>query len=77
MANPDDYTNPDLSGAEQARLRRRDRDAQAQSRAGMRTGLAKGFKQIQDAQIKRGLEAKRDLERIRGRRIKDAQPAQD
>src|SRR5450830_380719 len=39
--------------AEAARERRRDRDAEARSRAGMRTGLAKQFKQVLDAQRKR------------------------
>ena len=43
----------DLSPAEAARERRRDRDAGARARAGMKTGLAKQFKQILDAQVKR------------------------
>lgn len=43
----------DLSPAEAARERRRDRDAEARARAGMKTGLAKQFKQIRDAQVKR------------------------
>ncbi|MGD0863488.1 MAG: hypothetical protein ABSA21_12170 [Candidatus Limnocylindrales bacterium] len=42
--------------AEAARDRRRDRDAEAQSRAGMRTGLAKQFKQVLDTQRKRAEE---------------------
>jgi hypothetical protein len=40
--------------AETARDRRRDRDASAGTRKGMRTGLAKQFKQVLDAQAKRG-----------------------
>jgi hypothetical protein len=43
----------DLSPAEAARGRRRDRDAEAHARAGMKTGLAKQFKQILDTQAKR------------------------
>jgi hypothetical protein len=43
----------ELSPAEAARERRRDRDAEARARAGMKTGLAKQFKPIRDAQVKR------------------------
>jgi len=39
--------------AEAAREKRRDRDAEAHSRAGMKTGLAKQFKQVLDTQRKR------------------------
>ena len=39
--------------AEAAREKRRDRDAEARSRAGMKTGLAKQFKQVLDTQRKR------------------------
>ena len=42
-----------VSPTEAARARRRDRDADARSRAGMRTGLAKQFKQVLDAQVRR------------------------
>jgi len=50
---PDD--EPDtLPPAEAARARRRDHDAAAAERAGMRTGLAKQFKQVLDAQARRG-----------------------
>ena len=42
-----------LDPRELARERRRDRDLSAPERAGMRTGLAKGFKQIMDVQAKR------------------------
>ena len=56
--------------AEAARDRRRDRDAEAQARAGMRTGLAKQFKQVLDTQRKR---ADADLTRRRaGRRRAEA-----
>ena len=47
----------EVSPAEAARERRRDRDADAQARAGMRTGLAKQFKQVLDTQTKRAREA--------------------
>ena len=46
----------ELPPAGAARERRRDRDAEARSRAGMRTGLAKQFKQVLDAQRKRAEE---------------------
>jgi CYTH domain-containing protein len=46
----------DLPPAEAARARRRDRDAAAAERSGMRTGLAKQFKQVLDAQVKRARE---------------------
>jgi hypothetical protein len=49
----------DLSPAEAARQRRRDRDAEARTRAGMKTGLAKQFKQILDAQVKRAKDVDR------------------
>ena len=58
MANasePEDQLPP----AEAARARRRDRDARAAERKGMRTGLAKQFKQVLDAQAKRAGEASR------------------
>jgi hypothetical protein len=47
----------DLPPAESARVSRRDRDAQAGARAGMGTGLAKQFKQVLDAQVKRAHDA--------------------
>jgi len=47
----------DLPLAEIARDRRRDHDLRAVEREGMRTGLAKQFKQVLDAQVKRGREA--------------------
>ena len=45
--------------AEAAREKRRDRDAEAHSRAGMKTGLAKQFKQVLDTQVKRAREPER------------------
>ena len=51
-----------LSPAEAAREKRRDRDAEAQTRAGMRTGLAKQFKQVLDVQRRRGEEVERHQE---------------
>ncbi len=56
--DPDD----ELSPSERDRDRRRDRDATAKERAGMRTGLAKQFKQVLDTQRKRGEDAARRLE---------------
>jgi hypothetical protein len=47
----------ELSPAEAARARRRDHDTEAKARKGMRTGLAKQFKQILDAQSRRAEEA--------------------
>jgi hypothetical protein len=51
----------DLPPSEAARERRRDRDAEAGARAGMKSGLAKQFKQVLDSQAKRGKEAARKL----------------
>ncbi|MGA3029815.1 MAG: hypothetical protein ABSE58_03620 [Candidatus Limnocylindrales bacterium] len=48
-----DGYDDDLPPAEVAREKRRDRDADAAARAGMRTGLAKQFKQVLDSQRKR------------------------
>lgn len=50
---PDDQAD-ELPPTEAARARRRDHDAAAAGRSGMRTGLAKQFKQVLDAQAKRG-----------------------
>jgi hypothetical protein len=63
-AEPDD--DADLPPAEAARDRRRDHDLRAIEREGMRTGLAKQFKQVLDAQVKRGREA--DDESLSGER---------
>jgi hypothetical protein len=57
----------DLSPSEAARERRRDRDAEAHARAGMRTGLAKQFKQVLDTQRKRAEETA-DLDEADDRR---------
>ena len=54
---PDDRSD-ELPPAEAARARRRDHDAAAAERSGMRTGLAKQFKQVLDAQVKRGRAAR-------------------
>jgi len=42
----------DLDPAEQERIRRRDREMEAEQRALMNPGMGKVFKQIQDAQAK-------------------------
>jgi len=44
----------DLDPAEQERIRRRDREMEAEQRALMNPGMGKVFKQIQDAQAKAG-----------------------
>lgn len=51
---PPNDRSDELPPAEAARARRRDHDAAAAERSGMRTGLAKQFKQVLDAQVKRG-----------------------
>jgi hypothetical protein len=57
---PNDPERDDqLPPAEAARARRRDRDASAAERKGMRTGLAKQFKQVLDAQAERAREVDR------------------
>jgi hypothetical protein len=48
-----------IPATETARDRRRDRKSDEAERAGMRTGLAKQFKQVLDAQVKRAAEAER------------------
>ena len=48
-----DGYDDDLPPSEAARERRRDHDAEARTRAGMKTGLAKQFKQVLDTQVKR------------------------
>ena len=47
----------DLDPREAARVRRRDREAEAEQRALMNPGMGKVFKQIQDAQAKAAEEA--------------------
>jgi hypothetical protein len=42
----------DIDAREAERIRRRDRDAEAEARDLMRPGMGKVFKQIQDAQAK-------------------------
>jgi hypothetical protein len=48
-----------LAPSEAARDKRRDRDAEAAARAGMKTGLAKQFKQVLDVQRRRADEVER------------------
>jgi hypothetical protein len=52
----------ELDERERARARRRDEDMNSAAKSGMRSGLAKGFKQIQDAQARRGRAAANELE---------------
>jgi len=47
----------DLQAREAARIRRRDRDADAAARELMRPGMGKVFKQIQDSQAKAAKDA--------------------
>jgi hypothetical protein len=49
-------SDDELSPREVDRMRRRDRDAEAQARAPMRPGMGKVFKQIQDVQGKKASE---------------------
>jgi hypothetical protein len=53
MTPKHDEPADDLPPAEAARVRRRNHDATASDRKGMRTGLAKQFKQVLDTQVKR------------------------
>jgi hypothetical protein len=61
-----DEDEESIRPAETARDKRRDHRAAAVERAGMRTGLAKQFKQVLDMQVKRAAEAERELEELRG-----------
>lgn len=45
-------TDEDLSASEAARVRRRDRDMEAEHRALLRPGMAKVFRQVTDAAAK-------------------------
>jgi hypothetical protein len=54
----------EIDAREAARIRRRDRDAEAEARALLRPGMGKVFKQIQDAQ---GKAASEPVKRRRGR----------
>ena len=58
---PDDRAD-ELPPTEAERARRRDHDASAAGRSGMRTGLAKQFKQVLDAQARRGRAARADVD---------------
>ena len=62
MSDPDE-----LGAREAARAKRRDRDMDAPTRSGMRSGLSKGFKQILDAQVRRGRAAGDSLDDSRAR----------
>ncbi|HXG27125.1 MAG TPA: hypothetical protein VNL94_09805 [Candidatus Binatia bacterium] len=64
MAAGDD----DLDPREQARVRRRDRDTDAQARDLMRPGMGKVFKQIQDAQARAAKEPPSTKRRRAGKR---------
>jgi hypothetical protein len=59
----DESGEEELTTAELARLRRRDRDMSAHARAGMNNGGGKRFKVVQDQIARRGREAKEFLER--------------
>ncbi|HEU6440500.1 MAG TPA: hypothetical protein VFC12_08720, partial [Terriglobales bacterium] len=59
---PMDRDDANLPPAEAARDRRRDRAADAPARAGMRTGLAKQFKQVLDSQLKRAQDSEKPRE---------------
>jgi hypothetical protein len=50
--------NDELDPKEVARIRRRDRDAEAEARALMRPGMGKVFKQILDTQAQAAQEVK-------------------
>jgi hypothetical protein len=52
-----DHPNAGLTPAERSRARRRERERTAKDRELMRTGQAKAFKQILDAQARRAAEA--------------------
>ena len=62
LRSMDDHED-DLPPSEAARQRRRDRDAEAGARAGMKSGLAKQFKQVLDTQVKRARESERKATR--------------
>ncbi len=65
----DDRGQPDLAPAEAARIHRRERERSAKERELMRTGQAKAFKQILDAQAKRAarIEERRSSKKDGGR----------
>jgi hypothetical protein len=69
----------DLPPSEIAREKRRDHDAEAHARAGMKTGLAKQFKQVLDVQRRRADEAEAFLsdEDDRPRHIEHRRPRID
>jgi len=65
---PDDADERALDPREEARARRRDREADAEARDLMRPGMGKVFKQIQDAQAKAAREPTKPKPRRRSRR---------
>ncbi len=67
--NDEDRRQPDLSPAEAERVRRRERERSGKERELMRTGQAKAFKQILDAQAKRAarIEERRSSKKDGGR----------
>jgi hypothetical protein len=60
-----DPTGDDIDPRENARARRRDKDADAKARDLMRPGMGKVFKQIQDAQAKAATDEPRKPRRRR------------
>jgi hypothetical protein len=60
----------DLDPREADRVRRRDRDVEAQGRDLMRPGMGKVFKQIQDAQAKAAKEPAKPAPKRRRRGLK-------
>jgi hypothetical protein len=72
----DDRDRPDdLPAPERARVRRRDRERTAKERELLRTGQAKAFKQILDAQAKRAAgSGERRSSKKGGSRSADDQP---
>ena len=57
--DPDAGDAGELDAREADRIRRRDRDAEAERRELLRPGMGKVFKQILDTQVKRGRSAAR------------------
>jgi hypothetical protein len=60
-----DHDRGEVDPREAARIRRRDRDAEAQARDLMRPGMGKVFKQIQDTQARAAKEPPKRRKRAR------------
>jgi hypothetical protein len=60
-----DHDRGEVDPREAARIRRRDRDAEAQARDLMRPGMGKVFKQIQDTQSRAAKEPPKRKKRSR------------